>query len=151
MRVWAKTAVALLLCHYSFCAFFLLARPPERPGGWLDKLEEARLDEQPGMTIITSSSEPILYLAERPLYQWNEWHGGESLWVKVLVTLNLPSVAVCQAFAFSLAFSEKLPVRQQTWLTAGVFLLTSTGQWLLVAGLIAELRRRRQYYLPPKQ
>ena len=92
-----------------------------------------------------SSGEPVLYLAERPLYNWSEWHGGEAGWVKAVLIANwLPFVAT-RFFDDSLSVasfrSTSFPLRRQSWLVAWFFLGLSSVQWLLVGWAIGRVRR----------
>jgi len=82
-----------------------------------------------------------MYLAERPLYKWSKWHGGEELWVKVIETANVVPLVATRIFDAALevvgATSGLFSVRAQSWVSAVVFLGLSSVQWFWVGRAIA--------------
>jgi hypothetical protein len=137
----ARVGIALLIVHWAICTMFLILRPVEH-GGWLDHKEQAR--EQGMFTM--SSGEPLLYVAGRPLYQWNTWHGGEQLWVKILET---PNIMPLMATVFLDKFVEVVLLRShigsfrtQSWVTGYIFILLSSLQWFFAPWLFIQSRDR---------
>ncbi len=124
------------------CAVFIVARPPAT--GLIDNRERT---QQVG-TLTISSGDPYMVIAERPLRQWNVWHGGESLSVKVLEVLNGPAVIAAKRFgdewAGDHAFSGTPTYRRESWIRAYVFAITSSLQWLLVGIVIIWLSNRHK-------
>jgi len=82
-------SIVLVSLHLVACAFFLALRDPGI--SFLAEREHAR--KEFGRFFIVSGG-PYTFVAERPLYSWSEWHGGEETWVKVLEVANLPSIVL---------------------------------------------------------
>src|SRR5947207_770139 len=121
------------------CMVFLLVRPPA------SSLIEDRESAQAVGALSLSSADPYMLIAERPLRQWNTWHGGESTWVKIIEVLNGPAVIAAKHFgdewAGNHAFSGIPTYRRESWVRAYVFVIASSLQWLLVGMLISRLTR----------
>ena len=79
--------VVLVSLHLVACALFLVLREPG-----ITFLEERQRERQESGYFFMMSSDPYMFIAERPLYQWSAWHGGEDPWVKFLEIANLPSL-----------------------------------------------------------
>ena len=129
--------VAVLALHWISCILFLALRAPDPPGGALDQLEATRNTGE----LVFSSAAPWGYVAERPLYSWSEWHGGESVGVKALVIANLVPTLLTTAILDSPDQASTTPIRLQTWIAALVYLALSTMQWWGI-GVILEKRCR---------
>jgi hypothetical protein len=123
------------------CAVFLTVRAPATA-----LIEEREHAQQLGAFTL-SSSDPYMLIAERPLRQWNEWHGGEATWVKVIEVLDGPALIATKTigdrWAANHAFSGTPSYRHESWTRAYVFVVASSVQWLLIGALIARLSRRR--------
>jgi hypothetical protein len=123
------------------CAVFFIVRPPAT-----DLIEERERAQRLG-SLTLSSSDPYMLIAERPLRQWNEWHGGESTWVKIIEVLDGPALiatkAIGDGWATSHAFSGTPTYGRESWVRAYVFVVASSVQWLLMGALIVPLIRRR--------
>lgn len=123
------------------CGVFLLVRAPATA-----LIEEREHAQQLG-ALTVSSSDPYMLIAERPLRQWNEWHGGEETWVKVTEVLDGPALVATKTigdrWAASHAFSGTPTYRRESWIRAYVFVAASSVQWLLIGALVARLSRRR--------
>lgn len=136
-----RRAVILAPCilNWLVCGIFLLVRPEATA------LIEERESEQRAGTLTLSSDDPYMLIAGRPLWQWNEWHGGESTWVKAVEVLDGPAVITARHFgdcwAASRAFNGKPTYRRESWIRAYVFIIVSSAQWLLIGALIAHLKR----------
>ena len=93
-RNW-RAAIVLAACvvNWLVCAVFLL----QRPAGisFIDEREKMRRDAG---TFFINSADPQMFIAERPLYRWNRWHGGEAMAIKVVEFLNWPALAGARAF-----------------------------------------------------
>ena len=87
MKSRKLVSVALVLAHLVACGAFLAAREP----GISFLAEREAAYKEPGRFFFTSG-DPYVYMAERPLRNWSRWHGGEEMWVKVLMIINLPSL-----------------------------------------------------------
>lgn len=124
------------------CVVFLVTRPPAR------ELIDEREQEQRHGWLALSSGDPYMLIAERPLRQWNEWHGGETTWVKVIEILNAPALIATKiigdAWAASHAFSGPPTYRRDSWIRAYLFVVVSSAQWLLIGALLSRITRRRR-------
>lgn len=138
-RALARFPWFLVGAHWLICITFLVAREPEPRGQWLDELEAAR---RPG-AILLNTAAPRMYLAERPLYGWNEWHGGEETWVKAIEVANLVPLALAECGDTFLDMVGVLPVRARSWLVASWFFALSTGQWLVVGIVLKRMAGRK--------
>jgi len=122
---------SLLVLHFATSAVFLLLREPGI--SFLDEREKMRRDW--GYMFMVSG-DAIMFIANRPLHAWSEWHGGEEAWVKVLEVLNLPAlIATTTIGHIPIAiyrFSGRGNFVQDTWIRGVVFLLFSTLQWFLI-------------------
>jgi len=134
--------VVPLVLNAIACAVFLAARPPAT------ELIVQREKAQRVGTLTMSSGDPYMLIAERPLWQWSVWHGGESLWVKTLEVLNGPAVIAAKRFgdewAGDHAFSGTATYRRESWIRAYTFAIASSLQWLLVGIVIAWLSSRNR-------
>jgi hypothetical protein len=121
------------------CAAFLIVRPVAT-----SLIEERERAEQSGAFSL-SSSDPFMLIAGRPLRQWNEWHGGEAAWVKVIEVANGPAVLVAKLvgdlWGAEHAFSGQPTYRRQSWIRAYIFLVVSSVQWLLIGLALARLTK----------
>ena len=96
---------------------------------------------RPGQFYFTSA-DPMAVIAERPLWSWSVFHGGEVLPVKVLEVLNLPALVVTVIFNAFAGSSSVIGPQRASYMTFGVLLLGSTVQWYLVGVALQGLRRR---------
>ncbi len=83
-----------------------------------------------------SSVAPELVIAGRPLWSWNEYHGGEILAVKALEVLNLPSLIVVALCDLLVGDAFGVPTYLRSVFTFLGLLVVTTLQWLLVAKAI---------------
>jgi hypothetical protein len=140
---WRRAVIFVTPCvlNWLICAVFMIARPPAT--ALLDEREHA---QQMGAFTV-SSGDPFMFIAERPLYQWNEWHGGEATWVKVSEVLNGPALMAAKIFgdtwSVGTAFSGALTYRRESWVRAHLFLFVSSLQWLIFGAVAAWLHGRR--------
>jgi hypothetical protein len=123
------------------CAAFLVARAPATA-----LIEDRERTQQLG-SLAVSSSDPYMLIAERPLRQWNAWHGDEVIWVKIVEVLDGPALIVTKKigdrWAAIRAFSGTATYRRESWFRAYVFVIASSVQWLLLGLLIGQLMMRR--------
>jgi hypothetical protein len=121
------------------CAVFLIVRPP------MTELLEERDAALRNGSISVNSADPFMFIAERPLREWNEWHGGEARWVKVIEVLNAPSLAAMRALGDRWSrFARARDIgslRGDSWVMAWTYLVLSSVQWLLIGAVIARLTR----------
>lgn len=134
--------LAAFVANLIACAAFLIARRP-----MTDLLEERDAARRSG-SIVVSSSDPMMFVAERPLRQWNEWHGGEARWVKIIEVLNSPSLIATKVLGdrwsqFARAHDIG-SLRGDTWVMAWIYLVVSSMQWLLIGVVIARLTKPRR-------
>lgn len=121
------------------CALFVLLRE-RAPAGYLAEVDEARLS---GGMFLNSAITGTL--ACRNLYPWSEWHGGESLGVKILEVANLPAVistAIMHLVAEVIGVARLMPACQWSWVLAGGFLLVASTQWWLLGKALDRARAR---------
>jgi hypothetical protein len=142
MLIFAPLVVNLIAC-----AAFLMVRPEAT-----SLIEERERAEQMGAFSL-SSSDPYMLIAGRPLRQWNEWHGGEAVWVKVIEVANGPAVLVAK-FSGDLwgaehSFSGQPTYRRKSWMRAYVFLIVSSVQWLLIGLALARLTKQHRAATTP--
>lgn len=139
-----RTLVALapLVINALACAMFLLTRPPDTT-----LIEERERAEQAGGMAI-SSADPYMLIAERPLKQWNDWHGGEAAWVKFFEVLNCPALMAAEKvgdrWASHHALSGMPIARRESWIRAYAFATVAFLQWLLIGLLTTLLMKRRR-------
>jgi hypothetical protein len=79
--------IVLVTLHLMACAGFLAFRNPG-----ISFLAERERERREWGYFFMNSADPYMFIAERPLYNWSEWHGGEETWVKALEVINLPSI-----------------------------------------------------------
>lgn len=150
-RVLIAIALAPVLANLAVCFVFLMARPPANE--MIEEREAGRRRDV--MVIVSSSSEPWMFIAERPLRQWNEWHGGEQTWVKVAEVLNgMPLFVTKKVGERWSDWSSARSIgsfRSDTWARAWVYLTLSSLQWLIIGAVAAWLveRRRTKDGAPP--
>jgi hypothetical protein len=130
----------LLLLHFVVCGAFIVLREPS-----ISHLEERERMRRESGYHFESSVDPIMFIAGRRLNGWNEWHGGERLWIKICEVANLPALAATVTvghlpIAIYRATGSGTFVHD-TWIRAFVFLLFSVVQWCLV-GRFIERRMR---------
>jgi hypothetical protein len=127
----------LLVANAAACALFLLREPA--PQEYLAEVDAARRNG--GMYLVSGIDGT---LACRQIYSWSEWHGGETLGVKVLEVANLPALVVTGVVAFvgELGVARVLTACTWSWLLAAVFIAAASLQWWIVGVLIAALARR---------
>jgi hypothetical protein len=132
----------LLLLHLVVCSAFILLREPS-----ISHLEERERMRRESGYHFESNVDPIMFIAGRRLNGWNEWHGGESLWVKICEVANLPAlVATVTVGHLPIAiyrFTGSGTFVHDTWIRAFLFLVFSVTQWIVV-GLFIERRTRRR-------
>ena len=133
--------IALLLVLLNYLAFgaFIILRPSAAQ----------HLHEQDAAWVrgefMLNSADPLTYLAARPLYQWNEWHGGEYLSVKVLECMNLPSLLAAGILTPGIAgvMGASRHYGQSTVRTV-LFVIFATIQWTTIGIVINGAWRKRQ-------
>jgi hypothetical protein len=120
-------------------AAFLVLRPPNP--FFLSQQQEARATG--GFFIM--SGMPYTHLAERPLYTWSNWHGGEHIAVKALELATLPGlIAGCVlCFPISLLLSPHISVQSESWVRFGFVVLFSTLQWAALGPVFQRAWQRR--------
>ena len=131
----------LLVLHFAVCSAFILLREPS-----ISHLEERERMRRDSDYVFESSTDPFMFIAGRRLNGWNEWHGGERLWVKICEVANLPALVLTVTvghlpIAIYRATGSGTFVHD-TWIRAFVFLLFSVSQWVAV-GVFIERRTRR--------
>ncbi|HSF16129.1 MAG TPA: hypothetical protein VLK65_11310 [Vicinamibacteria bacterium] len=138
-----KKALPLLLAtaHAAACVVFLALREP----GISFLAERERARREWGYFFI-NSADPYMFIAERPLYNWSEWHGGEETWVKVLEVLNLPSLILTATIGGAVIAVHRgtsfgdYPT--DTWIRALFFLAFSLVQWWTIGRVVDNALRR---------
>jgi hypothetical protein len=135
-------ALTPLVLNCVVCTVFIAVRPPAS-----SLIEERERAQQMG-AIIVSSADPYMLLAERPLRQWNRWHGGEATWVKIVEVLNAPALIVTKRlgdrWAGERPFSGTPTYRRESWRRAYIFAAASSVQWLVLGLLLAWLVQPRR-------
>ncbi len=130
-----RPRVTLPLLNLFAWALFVLLRDPV-PSTQLHSqdLEEAAERSEGGMTMKLASGAPYALIADRYLYNWSTWHGGENVWVKALIVPNLPALVLLSVPAHTLndAIKGLVPVSTRSWLFAAAFLAVASLQWRLV-------------------
>lgn len=145
----AATAIAFapVLANWIVCFVFVMTRPSAT-----EMIEERETGRRRHVMVIAGSSgEPWMFIAERPLRQWNDWHGGEEPWVKVAEVLNGVPLVVTKKFGelwSDWSSARRIgSFRSDTWMRAWLYLIVSSTQWLgvgAVAARLVEWRRERQ-------
>ena len=122
----------------AWCAFLLLRPSVPTPELRLRDLKEAQERLEPGVSIEMSSGAPYGLLACRTLYNWSEWHGGESPWVKALMVVNLPALiaTAIPALVFGLLARGVVPIAVRSWLYFVLFLGFSSFMWFGVGVML---------------
>ena len=148
-RNWRATILlGACVANWIVCAVFLM----QRPAGISFIEERERMRRDAGAFFI-NSADPQMFIAERPLYQWNKWHGGEVTWIKVVEVLNWPALAGARALgAHWTAYAGPRNIgsfRGDTWVIAWFYLLLSTAQWLLVGAAVTRFVSRRRRAASP--
>jgi len=134
-------SIVLVSLHVVACASFLALRDPG-----ISFLAEREYARKEFGRFFNVSGGPYTFVAERPLYNWSEWHGGEETWVKILEVANLPSIVltaiiggvVITAYG-STGYGD---VGTDTWLRAFIYLLFSVAQWWIVGLGLEKVGRR---------
>ncbi len=141
---WRTLAPALILVLLNLlpCIAFLALRPANIP--FIEERERAR--QTPG-DVFGTSGDALMFIAGRPLRQWDRWHGGEVLWIKITEIINLPSLRSTKYFGdawSSYAAAHGLgSFTGDTWIRAYIYLFISSVQWFLLGVVISTLIRRR--------
>lgn len=135
-----RFALPLLLANYVAFGAFIALRPSEAA-----RLHEKDREYRRGY-LSMSSADPYTYIAARPLYNWSEWHGGERVAVKLLVTANLPALFAAGAVTPVVGVTLRVSVYYGwSYVRGALFLLFATIQWLVIGGMIhraISVRRR---------
>jgi hypothetical protein len=133
---------SLLALNLAGCVAFLLVRAPGIP--FIEERE--RMRRSPG-DIFLISGDAYTFIANRPLRSWNTWHGGEELWVRTIEVLNFPSVLIAKVagdtwsiYASSRAIGSFVG---DSWVRAGVYLVISSLQWVLIGAFVVPAMTRR--------
>ena len=131
----------LLLLHLAVCSAFIVFREPS-----ISHLEERERMRTHSGYHFESSTDPFMFIAGRRLNGWNEWHGGDRLWIKICEVANLPAlVATVTVGHLPIAIyraTRSGTFVHDTWIRAFVFLVFSAVQWVVV-GRFIERRLRR--------
>lgn len=132
-----RRRIAAILCAANLLGFaaFILVREPGIHLG-----EELEASRQSGEWIASSySGQPLTHIASRPLYSWNDWHGGEALWVKALEIANFPALIVAHGLAdpmTRLLFPGSGSYYLESWVRAWMFVGLAVLQWVSVGWMI---------------
>jgi hypothetical protein len=120
------------------CALFVALRPPA-PAEYLTELDEAR---RAGGFVLSSTVSGMV--ACRPLYPWNEWHGGEASSVKLVEIANAPALAMTVGIWLvgEISFARGSPACAWSWVLAAVFAVAASAQWWLI-GMAVDAARHR--------
>jgi hypothetical protein len=125
-----------LLLNYAAFGLFIILRPPAVE--LLDKLDR---EWQEGAFSITSG-QPYTYVADRPLYSWSAFHGGERLAVKLMEIANLPGLAVAGALTPSISMTIGASIYHgRSWVRAWLFLALASLQWIGIGVLLERPRK----------
>ena len=87
----------------------------------------------------------MTHWAERPLYNWSEWHGGERWWIKALVGINFFPFHITRSiddWVMPYAFANRNgpPFRAHSWMCAWVFAILSSSQWFIIGWVYGRSR-----------
>jgi hypothetical protein len=115
----------------------------------VSKTSEAACDSassfqrSPGL-FLNSSDFVLPNIACRPLHSWSEWHGGESLGVKTLETVNTVPIAFAAAIDVMgrAGPAKRISACAWSWVIAFVVLAMSSAQWFAVGTAIDRLAER---------
>jgi hypothetical protein len=137
--------IILVSLHLVACASFFVLRQP----GIKFLAERERARREAGRFFIVSGG-PYTFIAERPLYDWSEWHGGEETWVKFLEVANLPSIVLTATVGgiviAAYRFTGYGDFSSDTWFRAYIFLFFSVAQWWLVGRGLEKAGRRVAHF-----
>lgn len=134
--------VSVILCVVNLLGFsaFILAREP-----YIHLGQELEVSRQTGEWMGSYySGQPLTHIAGRPLYSWNDWHGNEATWVKVLEIANFPALILAHGLAepmTMLLFPGSGSYYLQSWVKAWSFTLLAIFQWFTVGWLIDAVNR----------
>lgn len=125
----------LCVLNIAACIAFMVNTP-----AGISRLEEREhMRSNPG-DIVGRSGDAYMFIAERPLCDWNQWHGGERSWVKVLELLNRPAVRAAKGVGDEWSQHRiehhKGSFKSDTWVRAWIYLTISTLQWAVIGLLI---------------
>ncbi len=144
-RCMPKKTLPLILVtlHVAACIAFLALREPR-----IAFLAERERERREAGYFFIISRDPYTFIAERPLYTWNEFHGGEETWVKALEVVNLPSIFVTATLGGAVIaiyrFTGYGDYPTDTWIRAFLFFAFSLAQWWTIGQAIdTALRRMR--------
>jgi hypothetical protein len=118
-----RLALGLLLANYLGFALFLVLRPSAAE--YLRAKDEALHRGE----FTVSDADPTCFIAGRPLYDWQPWHGGESMGVKVLEVANFPALSAAGFLTRRLLFDAD-SYYQNSDIPGLLFLPLATAQWL---------------------
>ena len=135
---WRHVAVIVSIANWVAFAAFLAIRTPS-----VDARAESEFVAG-GMTFEpTASGHPVAYIAARPLYTWNSWHGGESVIIKVIELVNLPALVSAIYLAprvTRILFPNSGSYYLQSWVCAWMVVVFSCLQWFALSFLVHRLR-----------
>jgi hypothetical protein len=131
-RTLRLAAVLFAINCVGFITFMI-----ERPSGE-HILRKIDTGEAAGWLTVGSGA-PWAYIAARPLFTWNKWHGGESRWVKVLEVANGPALILAVAMANGVIVGPGNNYLE-SWAAAVLFVILSPLQWWLFARLVLGTR-----------
>ena len=131
----------LLLCMVNWTLFllFLTLREPR-----IDHADELEASWPHQNQTFRTPGRARLHIAARPLYDWNQWHGGESFLVKSIEVVNLPALIGANLLTpatGSLFFPRSGSYYLDTWIRAWLFLVLATIQWACLGALLRSLLR----------
>lgn len=130
-----------VLLNAALCCAFVLARRP-MPLSWIEERERAAR----GRTLLLASGDPFMIIADRPLRQWDSWHGGEALWVKSIEVLDGPALLVTKMI-YEVCLTREmragaLNYTLLSWRAAYLFLSLSSIEWLAFGVIVGRHIRR---------
>ena len=76
-------ATVLFLVDVACFVAFAIVRPADTT-----YLNQRDVASGSGSEVFEYTGHPSTYIAARPLYGWNSWHGGEESWVKPLRVMS---------------------------------------------------------------
>ena len=112
----------MVLNAVAWCLFLLIRAP-------LSHEYFSKRDPQlnGGMWVL-SSGDPVLVIAERPLFSWSKFHGGEHVAVKLLEAANLMPLVGAVVVSI-LLHGGSISLVAQSYVVLVVLLALSTLQW----------------------
>lgn len=137
-----KLTRTLLWVNLLLCVGFVVFFPP-LPQEVLDSFEKERRANLSNSGISFSFVDTITgYIACRPVGAWSWMHDTASLGEKILLTADMPAVFVAMVVSVfwrssKLSLPFGLGFCAESWLLAGVFVLASSIQWLLVGSILS--------------